>query len=573
MVKRLFAVMCILSLLLCACSKPGAVLENASDTTGNGSETHNGTPVGIETDPIPETESTEYVPIPSEAQSTTSGGYRVQIDTSHYTPYRPPESLYTMPENVDLSEFHPENANGPIYPYTTDELYTSYEGGYGYLVGYHYGFIDSSGTLVTDGIYTSCNSFRILNYETNQSTILPFWLVGRMGDVKMIHSEGEDFSYDYPEGTMLYGLVAKDGSFSIPCEYETITGYEDCIICTRSYANRDYVVYDFNGNLIMTTQRLFDEGCNWNTFNYGEGLYLVGNHYEAKNSEYYFYNKAGERVLGPYISAEVFSEGAACVSTDGTHYGFIDKAGNWLIPPRYDDCSSFRDGRAFARDAAHTLVIDKTGKIILQADRGDFNFFSAEACGFKLNTNGSYREYYDRDGNLLLSGYGDWSCLDETVFYRSQGSNLILHSLDDSIADLTVPGIQYLNKGVAYVDGSLLEGYVYEDYSENRKVFVYPDLSAYRVIEDQVGKINPDNYYYIMSGETVDEVTGEQCYYVFDEGKWRLFNSKKEQIGSSDTADFRLIDGKLMGVRGMCCTYRSLDGELLFSFPYRGDGD
>ena len=53
MVKRLFAVMCILSLLLCACSKPGAVLENASDTTGNGSETHNGTPVGIETDPIP----------------------------------------------------------------------------------------------------------------------------------------------------------------------------------------------------------------------------------------------------------------------------------------------------------------------------------------------------------------------------------------------------------------------------------------------------------------------------------------------------------------------------------------
>lgn len=62
-----------------------------------------------------------------------------------------------------------------------------------------------------------------------------------------------------------------------------------------------------------------------------------------------FVDKAGKWVIQPqFESAECFSEGLACVQTSGKEhkYGFIDKTGKFVIPPRYSFASSFAEGLA-----------------------------------------------------------------------------------------------------------------------------------------------------------------------------------------------------------------------------------
>jgi hypothetical protein len=59
-----------------------------------------------------------------------------------------------------------------------------------------------------------------------------------------------------------------------------------------------------------------------------------------------FINRAGEFVIAPqYESALDFYEGLAAVKMDGK-WGFINTAGKMEIPPRYWRCGSFKDGRA-----------------------------------------------------------------------------------------------------------------------------------------------------------------------------------------------------------------------------------
>lgn len=580
MAKRTLVILCILALLLTGCSKSGekavgteqlpdgSVQPEPSAQTDPQSTIQTTDPV--ETAAPTEPEPSVWVPEESAPSSATAGGYVVHIDTSHYTPYQPPESKYIRPEGVDLSEYHPENANGRVYPYAASVLYSSYEGGYSSVSGYTYGLYDDTGTLVTDGIYTNCSALSYWNDETDLSVPLPFWLVSRVGDVNLIHYEGDGYSYDYPEGSILCGLVSMDGTFSIPCEFVNIYARDDRIICTRDYSGTEFLIYDFSGNLRMTTTRLFDESADYHSINYGEGLYVVCNYYNEGADNCYYFNESGQQVLGPYTSAGAFHNGIACVSTDGEHVGYIDKTGSWVIPPRYVYCSSFQDGRAIARDNSNYYLIDEQGKVYLQKSYTYFRYFYSDSCGYKYTMDGDRCEFYDRDGNLLLSGDGDWYCLSEDVFYNVQADGVVIHRLDESVPDFTVPGIQYLRKGYVYIDGKLQEGYVEENYSNRCITFIPLDLSEWVVVESQ----DPEYYTDYLGGYvTYDEVTGEKYYCSYKDGTWLLFNSAMEQVGSSGASYPNVIDGMLINLSGLCCTYKSMDGELLFSFPYQGDGD
>lgn len=577
MTKRIAVILCVLALLLAGCSKPGEAIPETSDQScvpsgpepAQNTEIHRPTDEAAETGAPTEPDPTALVPEESVAQSVTRGGYKVHIDTSHYTPYQPPESKFIRPEGVDLSEFNPENANGPVYPYATDVLYSNNEGGYGSASGYHFGFFDATGTLVTDGIYTNCAPFESWDYETEVRTTLPLWLVSRAGEIRLFHYEDENYSYDIPEGTILQGIVAMDGSFCIPCEYLDVVAEEDRLICVRDYETKDYVVYDLNGNLLLTTDGLFDPSSEWKNFHYGEGLYVISNGYSLKKPEAYYVTESGQRVLGPYQSAKPFRDGIACVSVDGEKYGFIDKTGAWVIPPIYDSIDNFVAGTTIAREESRSLVIDREGNVLLEKTAGTMGYFSRSKYGFTYSE-GEYSEIYDSDCNLLMSGYGDWFWLDETVFYRNQGNGSVLHSLDEAIPDLFVPNARYLNKGHVYFEGSLHEGYVYEDSSEQVVMYVPLDLSGWQQIE----KDRDDWYFgYINMYDTRDQITGEDFCFAREDGKWLIFNSSLEQVCTSDAGFPNVIDGMIRNLDGLSCTYMTMDGQLLFSFPYLGGGD
>jgi hypothetical protein len=62
----------------------------------------------------------------------------------------------------------------------------------------------------------------------------------------------------------------------------------------------------------------------------------------------------------PFESARDFQEGAAAVRENG-RWGYIDRAGEFLIPPRYAEAGSFREGLAEATPFVQGLAAVRVG--------------------------------------------------------------------------------------------------------------------------------------------------------------------------------------------------------------------
>ncbi len=67
-----------------------------------------------------------------------------------------------------------------------------------------------------------------------------------------------------------------------------------------------------------------------------------------KNGRYYFINRSGRIVINRngYLHAGTFKEGLAFAKHSNGLYGFINKQGEWVIPPQFEEARSFSDGMA-----------------------------------------------------------------------------------------------------------------------------------------------------------------------------------------------------------------------------------
>jgi len=79
---------------------------------------------------------------------------------------------------------------------------------------------------------------------------------------------------------------------------------------------------------------------------FSEGLAPVKN----TSGDWIFIDKEGKVVLSSYKKPLSFSEGlaAACKPKNDT-YGYIDRSGNWIIKPQFDNAYSFADGVALVK--------------------------------------------------------------------------------------------------------------------------------------------------------------------------------------------------------------------------------
>lgn len=572
MKRRIPAILCVLALLITGCSTKGGTSAPPSapeqskpaapDTTLQGTDP--------ETTATPDTGTQAG----TQTQSVTPGGFRVYTDSSRYTPYQAPQALYTRPKNVDLSDFHPENAHGAVYPYTASLLYSSSPEGYSYESGGNYGFVDSTGTIVTDGTYRSIVPLREYDFMYNALAYqLPLWVVKRIKNAKVA---GEEDGYEHIEGDMYCGVVAMDGSFSIPCEYRSIQALEDRFVCSRDWESKEFSVFDLTGKLLLSSSQLND-GSRFDSYeiHYSEGLYLVGycSYSEGTESRYYYLNEAGERVLGPYSDARPFSEGLAAVSTDGGNtYGYIDKSGSWVIGANYIYAGSFDDGRTDATLPDGTVVLlDRSGSWLFSSPVGWIN---RAPCGYVhryLDGAGTtHNDFYDRDGKLLRAFSDDWECLSENVVYLSKVDSVEFSALDGSVPDLTVPSVGWVNCGAAVVEGQFMKGFLGYDYEASRMILVSEDLSAVYDIPKESTPAMPD-----LNGiiATYDEVTGERWYLVRDGGKLLVYGEDGTLACAVEGNNARIINRTVYRDTALACTYRSFDGELLFSYPFADSGD
>lgn len=87
-------------------------------------------------------------------------------------------------------------------------------------------------------------------------------------------------------------------------------------------------------------------------------------HIDYQDPFYGYIDKKGNWAIKPkFTEARDFSGGYAVVSTDYEKSGYIDKTGKFIIPPKYDYAGDFEFGYALVRVSAYEPVyIDKTGK-------------------------------------------------------------------------------------------------------------------------------------------------------------------------------------------------------------------
>ena len=117
--------------------------------------------------------------------------------------------------------------------------------------------------------------------------------------------------------------------------------------------------------------------------------------FQEDASEKYGYKHNGHVVIpAKYDDASSFREGLAAVKINNK-YGFIDKTGTVVIPAKYEAVWSFSEGLAAVYIAGKWGYIDKTGTVVIPAKYDDWSFFKNGKAKVKLNG----REFYiDKNG-------------------------------------------------------------------------------------------------------------------------------------------------------------------------------
>ncbi|WP_052714306.1 WG repeat-containing protein [Paenibacillus dauci] len=102
-----------------------------------------------------------------------------------------------------------------------------------------------------------------------------------------------------------------------------------------------------------------------------------------------------------FTSCGLFKEGYAEVSLDHDMYGFIDKTGEFVIPPTYYQLKNFNEGLAAFRlkTADKWRFINPDNKVIIKTKFQSVNDFSEGISAVKLKD--SYG-YIDKQGKWIV---------------------------------------------------------------------------------------------------------------------------------------------------------------------------
>ena len=166
------------------------------------------------------------------------------------------------------------------------------------------------------------------------------------------------------------------------------------------------------GEIIVTP----DEFCMYAS--YSEGRALVCKR-DGNDFKYGFVDDSGNIIVPPeYDSASIYSEGMAAVCKDGK-VGFVDLSGELVIPLQYDwaekylilysDYFRFSDGFAsvgveYEGGVVKYGFIDKNGNMVIEPQFDETRFFSEGlAAVFNRDTNGDWCcGFIDRNGDYAI---------------------------------------------------------------------------------------------------------------------------------------------------------------------------
>jgi hypothetical protein len=151
---------------------------------------------------------------------------------------------------------------------------------------------------------------------------------------------------------------------------------------------------------------------------FAENTFVAGCGVDAQDMKMTYYDLAGKRLFPKtFMLARVFSEGLAAASTQidpksqSRVYGYIDRSGNFVIPPKFyvdNSMPEFRHGRAIvssiddvsANDSDPPVgIIDRTGRWIVQPKCYRISAYCDGLASARIK---GECVYFDLDGNVAI---------------------------------------------------------------------------------------------------------------------------------------------------------------------------
>lgn len=250
-----------------------------------------------------------------------------------------------------------------------------------------FGFIDHKGETVIPFIYDDVMGFSeglaCVGVERTGRFGMDHFYIDAAGTVVIPPNDAYDVAYSFQEGMAqvrnwqeedLWGYIDKTGRLVVPCVLNDAEGFSEGLASVAQYdEDGDWKVGYLNreGNWELATYYA-------NLDDFSEGLAVVDG--------YYYVDKQGEVALVPdYDGAQKFHEGRARVvklgeSEDDRKMGFIDHAGNTVVPCVYDDAQPFSEGfAAVCRKEGETErwgYVDRYGREVVPLSFDSAGFFS-----------------------------------------------------------------------------------------------------------------------------------------------------------------------------------------------------
>ena len=161
------------------------------------------------------------------------------------------------------------------------------------------------------------------------------------------------------------GWLNTEGRLVVPCQYSAVGNWNNgrSAVCVKNGSTVLFGLVDSNGTEVVSPEWLQLGGLKENSLNtdpFGTNAQMFA---ENANRKWALLSRDGRKLTDTvYTEVNSFSCGLASVRNEKNLYGFVNQAGEEVIPCQYDDASGFTNGWAAVKRGNAWGYIDLNGK-------------------------------------------------------------------------------------------------------------------------------------------------------------------------------------------------------------------
>lgn len=188
-----------------------------------------------------------------------------------------------------------------------------------------------------------------------------------------------------------YGFIGKDGRYVISPIYDAATCFSDGMAWVLQ--NNRIMAINTGGEIVINLPNVV------NARNFSEGLAAFS--ISSRNDNYWgFMDKKGNVIVNPqFEDVGLFNEGKCAVKNSDGLWGFIDKSGKIIINPQFNEATVFENGRAIVAMGSQYGVIDNNGKFLINPQ---FDKMVTDDNRYLVNSNNVWG-WCDKKGKYIIN--------------------------------------------------------------------------------------------------------------------------------------------------------------------------